>query len=254
MHLSFSHTLLITCFVLATSCTTVYNQTGVQTENMPVSNTGNQVDSQVIQLYQPYKAQLEKDINRVISFSEKEMAKGKPESLLTNFLGDLLLEESIQVAQKQHLNVRPQISFYNYGGIRTSLPSGEITVGKIFELMPFENELVFLQLTGSQIQEFLNWVASKNGESIGGARFVIENEKAKNIVIDGKKLMPDEKYWVATNDYVADGGDGLEVFTKNLQRLNSNEKIRDVIIAHLERKQKNGETLNAKLDGRISHE
>ncbi len=83
---------------------------------------------------------------------------------------------------------------------------------------------------------------------------MISNQKAKDIVVQGKGLLPDAKYWVATNDYVADGGDGLEVFTRNLQLINTGKKIRDVIIAHLESMQNNGETLKAELDGRIKNE
>ena len=254
MQYSISHILLITWFLIAASCRAVYIPVDVQTQNISVSDSVNQLDSQLVHLYLPYKNILEKDMNRIISFSEEEMAKGKPESLLTNFLGDIVLEEATLIARKLKLDLTPQISFYNYGGIRTSLPSGDITVGKIFELMPFENELVFLQLTGTQIQEFMDWVADKKGESIGGARFVISNQKANNIVVQGKNLVPDAKYWVATNDYVAEGGDGLEVFTRNLQLINTGKKIRDLIIANLESKQKNGETLKADLDGRIKYE
>jgi 2',3'-cyclic-nucleotide 2'-phosphodiesterase (5'-nucleotidase family) len=127
-------------------------------------------------------------------------------------------------------------------------------VGKIFELMPFENEMVFLQLSGDQIQEFLNQIAKKGGDSLGGARFIISNEKAKDITINGTQLDLNEKYWLVTNDYVAEGGDGLDVFTRRLQIVKSGRKIRDVIINHLEKKQKNGETLTANLDGRIKYE
>jgi 2',3'-cyclic-nucleotide 2'-phosphodiesterase (5'-nucleotidase family) len=193
-------------------------------------------------------------MNRVISFSEKEMVKKRPESYLTNFLADLLLEEAKIEATTKQLNIQPIISYYNYGGIRSFLPKGEITVGKIFELMPFENEMVFLQLSGDQIQEFLNQIAKKGGDSLGGARFIISNEKAKAITINGTQLDLNEKYWLVTNDYVAEGGDGLDVFTRRLQIVKSGRKIRDVIINHLEKKQKNGETLTANLDGRINYE
>ncbi len=159
MRHSFSYTLLITWFLVAASCRAVYVPATVETQNISVSDSANQLDSQLVQIYLPYKNILEKDMNRIISFSEEEMVKGKPESKLTNFLGDIVLEEATRIAQKLDLEFTPQISFYNYGGIRTSLPSGDITVGKIFELMPFENELVFLQLSGTQIQEFLDWEA-----------------------------------------------------------------------------------------------
>lgn len=193
-------------------------------------------------------------MNRIISFSEIEMVKNKPESELTNFLADLLLNAAIRETQKNKLDIHPQVSYFNYGGIRTSLPKGEITVGKIFELMPFENELVFVQISGIKLQQFFDVIAEKGGDSVGGARFVISNRKAVNVLVNGKKLLPESKYWIVTNDYIANGGDGMEVFINPFQLHNSGEKIRDIIIASLEEKQHKGELLNAKLDGRIRNE
>ena len=254
MRLSFSYLLLITWFVVAISCKTNFVPTSSSTQNISVSNHQTCTDSQLVQIYLPYKNILEKDMNRVISVSGKEMVKKRPESYLTNFLADLLLEEAKIEAETSQLKINPVISYYNYGGIRSFLPQGELTVGKIFELMPFENEMVFLQLTGNQIQEFLNQIAKKGGDSLGGARFIISNEKAKSININEIRLDLNEKYWLVTNDYVAEGGDGLEVFTHRLEIIKSGKKIRDVIINHLEQKQKSGEILTAKLDGRISYE
>jgi len=254
MRLSFSYLLLITWFVAAISCKTNFVPTSSSTQNISVPGNQTSIDSQLVQIYLPYKNILNKDMNRVISISEKEMVKKRPESYLTNFLADLLLEEAKIEATTKRLNIQPVISYYNYGGIRSFLPKGEITVGKIFELMPFENEMVFLQLSGDQIQEFLSQIAKKGGDSLGGARFIISNEKAKDITINGTQLDLNEKYWLVTNDYVAEGGDGLEVFTHRLEMIKSNKKIRDVILNHLEEKQKGGEILTAKLDGRIINE
>ena len=156
--------------------------------------------------------------------------------------------------KNQNLNVVPSVSYFNYGGIRTSLPKGEITVGNIFELMPFENEMVFLKLKGDQMQAFLNYIAAKGGESVGGARFMISNGKAKNALINRESLKPEKDYWLVTNDYVANGGDGLEVLTECLEFVKSGIKIRDAIISYLEGKQDKNEIVNGNLDGRISHE
>ena len=254
MHRSFSYTLLITWFLIAISCQTNFIVKDYQAQNISISEAINPVDSQIIRIYQPYKDILDKDMNRVISISEIEMIKDKPESELTNFLADLLLEEGKQDATNLNQSFIPKISYFNYGGIRTSIPKGEVTIGKIFELMPFENEMVFVQLDGSQVQQFFNAIAEKGGDSVGGATFIISDNQAKNVVIDGEKLNMEEKYWLVTNDYIANGGDGLAVFSHKLQIINSGKKIRDVIIKYLEDKQKEGVTLNAKLDGRIKNE
>ena len=169
-------------------------------------------------------------------------------------MADLLLKEGQKFAKENKLQINPEVSFFNYGGIRTSLPKREITVGNIFELMPFENEMVFIQLTGAQLQQFYDIVAQFGGESVGGVRFVISNSKAKNVVINGEVLNPEKKYWLVTNDYSANGGDDLAVFTQRIELLESGKKIRDIIISNFEERQKNNEVISEILDGRIKNE
>lgn len=251
---SFSYTLLITWILFLLSCKTTYVSSLSDSQNISVAENVSQLDSQLVQSYLPYKNILEKDMHRVISFSDVELIKQKPESGLTNFLSDLLLKEGQNSALKSNLKIKPVVSFFNYGGIRTSLPKGEITVGKIFELMPFENEMVFIQLTGDQLQQFYDVIAEKGGDSVGGVRFVISNNKAKNIVIGGETLVAREKYWMVTNDYTANGGDGLQILAQHSELIDSGKKIRDVIISNLEERQKEGEVLVANLDGRITNE
>jgi 2',3'-cyclic-nucleotide 2'-phosphodiesterase (5'-nucleotidase family) len=254
MRRSFSYALLITLVFVFYSCSTHFNLTQYETKNLPVNQNVNKLDSQLVLHYIPFKQQLEQDMQRVISVSENELVKDKPESYLTNFLADLLIEEGEIEFQKTGKVEALSVSYFNYGGIRTFLPKGEITVGKIFELMPFENEMVFLKLSGVQVHEFLNHIAEKGGDSVGGCRFVIANKKAKDIKINGEPLKNSKFYWLVTNDYVANGGDGLEVFTYRDEIINTGIKIRDVIISHLEKQQEKGVKITAKLDGRITYE
>ena len=254
MQRSFTYTLLITWVIILGACKTHYVKTSSSTRNVVVSDSLNQLDSHMVQIYLPYKKILEKDMNRVIAVSEREMLKGKPESGLTNFLADLLLEEGNEYLKNSPHNFQTDISYFNYGGIRTFLPEGEITVGKIYELMPFENEMVFLKLNGRQVQDFLNAVARHGGDSLGGVRFKIAEGTAKNISMDGKSLQPNEYYWLVTNDYIAQGGDDFEVLTQRSEFVNSGQKIRDIIISHLEMLNEQGKILSAETDGRITNE
>ncbi len=254
MRQSFRYTLLITWLFMAFSCQKPFVQKSYETQNVAVSEENIEPDSNIVSLYAPYKQIIEKDMNRVISYSSVDMKKGKPESLLTNFLADLLLAEGAIIAKKQGLNIIPDVSFFNYGGIRTSLPEGVITVGKVFELMPFENEMVFLALSGKQMQAFLNYIAYKGGDSLGGARFKLMDGKAQNTKIGGKEIQADAVYWLVTNDYVADGGDGLDVLKNRRQFIKTGTKIRDVIIANLEDKYEKNIHLSAKEDGRFAAE
>jgi len=253
MFRTFSLTVLITYILLVTACKSNY-VTSVSYKNTAVDEQVNTVDSNLVSIYLPYKNKLDSDMNRVISFCETDMVKNKPESGLTNLLADLLLEEGKTEAKNQDLQVVPEVSFFNYGGIRTGLQKGNISVGKAFELMPFENEMVLIQLTGVQLQQFYDLIAESGGGSVGGARFVISNKKAKNIIVAGKPLQPENRYWMVTNDYAANGGDDLSILRQRLDFKSTGVKLRDVIIRNFEKRQKAGFTLKENLDGRISHE
>ena len=245
---------MITWIFIIFSCNRQYLQINVSARNISVSDSINQLDSEVVKIYLPYKKMIEKEMSRVISVSNMEMAKDKPESKLTNFLADLLLEQGKKEATEEELGFQPDVSYFNYGGIHSFLPKGEITVEKIYELMPFENKMVFLKLYGYQLQEFFNIIAEKGGDSIGGAQFLISGNRAKNIMINGESLNTNRIYWLVTNDYVARGGDNLSILTQTNKIVESDKKIRDVIISYMEEKQENGEKLSAQKDGRIRYE
>lgn len=254
MKRSFSYTLLITWLFIFGACKTNYVKTSYNASNVVVSDSLNQPDSQLIHIYLPYKKMLEKDMDRVIAVSSREMVKGKPESGLTNFLADLLLKEGSNYLNSSPHNFQPDVSYFNYGGIRTFLPGGEITVGKVYELMPFENEMVFLKLNGKQIAEFIDAIARKGGDSVGGVRFKIAGGKATEINVRGVPLHENEHYWLVTNDYIAQGGDDMEMLTQRSEFVESGKKIRDVIISHLEKLHEKDQILNVQTDERITNE
>ena len=77
-----------------------------------VTDTTMMIDSQLVQLIAPYKIKLETNISRIIATSNEEMVKGRPESKLTNFLGDLLLEEGKRYFKEHGKDIEPDMEVY----------------------------------------------------------------------------------------------------------------------------------------------
>ena len=247
--------LLITAlFSLLLACNPSYNLvTGVYNNQIIGSETVG-TDSSFVRLYLPYKEKLDAEMDEVIGFAQTDLVKNKPESKMTNFLADLLLEESTLILNKSGQSIIPDLSFLNYGGIRAGISKGDITVREIFEVMPFENELVVIQLSGADVQQFLDLIASRGGDSLGGIRFKISDNKAIDVAIGGKPLSNHGTYWFATSDFVADGGDSYPMLQNYRQRIQTGDKIRDVIILHLKKKHAQGIIINPVTDGRIVNE
>jgi len=188
-------------------------------------------------------------MNRVIGVAGRELYGGFPEGLLSNFVSDLILDECRLVADNP---LKPDVCIINIKGLRAPIQQGDITIGDIYQLMPFENEIVYLTLSKDQMLELFHFMAGVNGDGMAGASFGIKNKSAVNIQVDQRPL-EDREYLVATSDYLADGGDHFDVFKTAISRKRSGIKVRDVIIQHIQRLTAHQKSVNSHLDKRIYH-
>lgn len=135
-------------------------------------------------------------------------------------LGDLIADS----LRDHH---KADVALMNGGGIRSDFvyPKGPFTLKDAAAVLPFPNFIVSLQMTGAQIKEALEFSARKlpdqNGGflQVSGMTFQIDaskpvGQRITNIKVGDKALHPKANYKVATNSYLAGGGDGYDVFTK----------------------------------------
>jgi 2',3'-cyclic-nucleotide 2'-phosphodiesterase (5'-nucleotidase family) len=208
-------------------------------------------DARVEKMIQPYREKVNADMTEVLCQSSEALMGGRPESPLTNYCADLTLEESNRFCAEKHPGIKIDVSMINRGGLRIPLPKGEIRTMTMFELMPFENEIVFLKLKGDVMLRFVDHLAERGGEGVGGLRFGIKENKAIEPLIGGKPIDPSASYWLVTSDYIANGGDGSEILSNTRDRIDTGIKARDMFIQHFKRLGKEGKVLTAKMDGRI---
>lgn len=216
-------------------------------QNMP------NVDSAAYKLILPYKNTLDKEMNEILIISETAIEKGTPEGLLNNLCADIvLIKSNDHYAPDDKRGV--DICLLNNGGLRTPLPKGNILRGKIFELMPFDNEISILTITGKKTKDMLDYVARKGGVPLAGVKMKIKDAEATSVFINGKALDTTQIYKVVTSDYLANGGDNMSFFATPIKRENIKYRLRDAIIEYLIEESKKGNKLSPKLDGRIEFE
>ncbi len=233
------------------SCKSNFIIHDIKTENISNSENLTQIDSSLIKLVEPYKNKLAAEMEEVIGTSTVELVKGRPESQLTNYLGDLLLKEGRRYAENHLSKPIPVIAYLNYGGLRTALPQGKITVGKIYELMPFENEMVLLKLKGNDVYTFAEKIADLGGDCVAGIKLGIHNRNISHFEINGKPFDRNAEYWIVTNDYVANGGDDMQMFANRLEYISTGIKLRDCMISYMRREHLVNKQISPVLDGRI---
>lgn len=237
---------------LAAACSQPGKITKVETSQYAFRDTVNaQVDSIVEREIQPYRDGMAGQMNEVIGSSDVALTKGQPESLLGNFFSDVCFSMANETYYAASY-MKADFAFFNNGGIRAQLPKGKITRGNIFELMPFENELVVLSLTGSQVKKIIDYMAVKDGVPVSNLRFKISNQLPSDISINGAPFDSTREYKAITSDYLANGGDQY-FFLTDARKEYLNLKIRDALILYFQQQTKQGNTITANLDQRISY-
>ena len=218
--------------LLLVACSPTYT---LQSYNDEVIGIQAGVDSTILAIITPYQVKIEDQMNEVLTYTKNDLEKGKPQSTIGNFVTDLCLNYA-----------DAHICVMNNGGLRTTISKGEITRGKLYELMPFENELVVLELNKDDYLGLLNYIGSRGGEPFSGITIAINK--------DGKILSNSwhvnfergEKVRVLTSDFLANGGDEMSFFHEKEQQ-KVGLKLRDAIIDYCSKT----DTIDVQLDNRI---
>jgi 2',3'-cyclic-nucleotide 2'-phosphodiesterase (5'-nucleotidase family) len=207
------------------------------------------IDSVIYKTISPYKLSHDATMQVVIGQSEKALIKADLESTLGNFFCDAVMIETKKYLGNDSLLLNAAV--FNKGGLRNSLPQGNITIGNIFELMPFDNEVVLLKLSGSQIKDMVEKISEKGGIPVSGIRLVIKDNKPIQVTVNGQSFDESKYYWIVTSDYLANGGDNYNFFKNAIERKTTGILLRDMIITHCKTQTKKGVLIKSQLDGRI---
>ena len=224
------------CFVIV-ACETESNQQkyGFNIEiNQQVLS-----DSSIVKYYQPFKKNLEESLmNTPISYSPETYKKndGELNSTLSNMFADATYEMSNSVFNKMS-GKNIDIVLLNNGGIRSIISKGNISEKTAFELMPFENSIVVLELNGLSIIKMIDYLRKvKLQHPISGLQITLNNDYSVNEVkINGVSIENEKKYYVATTDYLLEGGDKMYFLAETTKTTDINYKMRDILIDYFKK-------------------
>jgi len=207
-------------------------------------------DTSALLIIQPFKENLEKQMTKIIGYSEQAMIKETPEGLLNNLMADIIFIETNNYLDTA-MGIRADICLLNMGGIRSDLPQGPIQVSHIYEIMPFENSIVVLRLSKESMQELLNYVADKEGMPISGFKMGILKGKPQHVIFSNNSWPHKSNYMVVTSNYLAEGGDNMHFFSHALETIETNYLIREALINYIRKEHSQNKNINSKLDKRL---
>jgi 5'-nucleotidase / UDP-sugar diphosphatase len=190
---------------------------GALQEISPASGPAN---PQVQDIVAHYARQVGSLLHRVIGETKVELDGHHVRERETN-LGDFVTDVMREAAGAE-------VGLINGGTIRTSIAQGKIEVKNIYDVLPFDNYLVAIRLTGAQLQQALEHGVSRLGEPSGSfpqvsgltftySRSAPAGSRVKEVTVGGCPLDLQTEYVVATNDYLVAGGDGYTVFGEALK-------------------------------------
>jgi len=237
----------IALFTLTACKTTSLQVANVQTQKNISINKELKDDEGFAKFIEPYTLKLNKEMNQKISYTQVNLTKEGDNSNLGNLLADYTFDGA-DVWTKGNLNKNVDAALINIGGIRTTIGKGDILLKNVFEVMPFENEVIIVKMKGSDLQGLFDYYAKTQvNNPVSHLYIETNNGQLTKTLINGKVVNPTQDYYIATSDYLALGGDNMKFFGKG-ESIPTGIKLRDLFIDYFK---KNAE-INPKEDIRLN--
>ncbi|MBI2257710.1 MAG: 5'-nucleotidase C-terminal domain-containing protein [Flavobacteriia bacterium] len=188
-----------------------------------IENNNNQTKGLLDSIIYPYKTTIDKEMDIVIGNAKVDFVKNRPNGNLNNLIADIIF------STKKHFQLTNEnvICVQNFGGIRSSINKGDITIGTIYSVLPFENFVFAVKLPKESISDLIQWYKKSNGHPIAGAKIV-----GDELIMNNRKVLEDD-FWVITNDYLFFGGDNALFFNKKFEVRESTLLLREVVIDYI---------------------
>ncbi|WP_024769953.1 5'-nucleotidase C-terminal domain-containing protein [Aquimarina macrocephali] len=241
------------CLIIVCSC----KQQSVSVNK--ISAIQQKIDSTIIadkaidSFITPFRDHLNKTLDATLCIATVDLTKhdGELESKLGNLTADISLHQVEPIFKKRY-NKEIDFVLLNHGGIRAPILKGPVTARTAFEVMPFENELVVVELSYEKVQELVSYLIEKQrAHPVSNLRLSIvkQSKEVQKLIINGEPLQNGKTYLVLTTDYLQQGGDSMNFFKDPIQLYKTDYKFRNALIDYF----KSIDTLKAQLDKRMRY-
>lgn len=224
---------ILLTFIIIISCNSK-NYFNYKAESTRINiNTSINSDEKINEFIAPFKNNIEKDLDSVLAYNPENLdkSKGKWETNIGQFLANVTFELGNPLFQKRE-NKSIDFCLLNHGGIRSNLPKGNITSRSAYNIMPFENSLFIVGLTGVEVKDLVQYfIDEKKPHPLYGLKiFTNKNLEIVKIKINDELLENEKLYYVATSDYLANGGDNMTFLRNSKIKFDLDYKLRNLLI------------------------
>lgn len=192
-----------------------------------------QKDEDLEELISPYRNKIKDEMEKPLAYNTKTMFKTDTpfNTAIGNMMADAVLEMANPVFQNRHQKQIDAV-LLNYGGIRAGIGKGMVTTRTAYDIMPFENMVVIAELDGQQMKALIVYLSqSSKAQPIANMKLKFDaNGEPLIQTINGKAFDVNKTYYVATSDYLVEGGDNMDFFLKANNTYDIDYKLRNLFI------------------------
>ena len=190
-------------------------------------------DREIEEFVKPYSEHINKTLDSILAYNPTDLNKsdGELNTAIGNLMADIVLDQANPVFKSRTGNDINMV-LLNHGGIRSSIGAGPVTARTAYNIMPFENEIVVVELTAEKIQDMLDYLENnRTAHPLRGIEIKMDdNYKITSTTINGNPIESGSTYFVATSDYLQQGGDNMNFLKDPVSLHRIDYKIRNAII------------------------
>lgn len=205
------------------------------------SRLDSRTDEDMASMLRPYRAKIDSIMGIRIGKSAVEMSNNTP--ALLNLISDCVLELGNNLGAG-----KADLAIMNKGGLRRPLMKGAVTKGEIMQIMPFDNRVEVIEISGKDLLEAFDVMASRGGDGVSrnvSALFDPATGKCTEVLINGQPVKEDKMYRLSTINYLAAGGDYMSSLKNGRVIASSPNVLYDDMIEYLQNGPLKGKTLKA---------
>ena len=237
MLLKIKHIVVFVTLLLCSCNDKVQNPGEIKAEQLPVTSSIKAKDS-IAAFVKPYHDRINTILDSTLAYVSHDLVKddGQLNTTAGNFLADLVLEQADPIFKSRTGN---SIDFVvlNHGGIRAIVSKGEVNARTAYQVMPFENNIVVVEMDGKAVKDLLEFLArSGRAHPVANTKLTLNrNKNYVKTIINNQPFHIDSTYYVGTNDYLVQGGDDMGFFKNRSSVENLDYLVRNAIIDYFKK-------------------
>ena len=252
MYLRIKHFVVFITIIVFLSCRDrTYQVSEIRATQISIDLPASETDADTLdQFIQPYRKRVNEVLDTPLSYAPYDISArdGRYNSSAGNLLADIIMEQAGPVF-KNRTNKEIDFTVLNHGGIRSVISKGPVSARTAYQVMPFENTVVVVEMKGKPIRDLVNHlVRSSRPHPISGIQIVLnEKNQLESVSIQGMPFDENKTYYVATADYLFNGGDDMGFFKSGMNHTELSYLVRNTMIDYF----KKTDTLQARVDDRF---